>query len=62
MKAGAGHEPIRTKRLLVEERCTLQIHGLVQILVEVFVEPLYVDADFFKQANGFGAIVPGPFD
>src|SRR6266550_251951 len=62
VKAGAGHEPIRTKRLLVEERCTLQIHRLVHILVEVFVEPLYVDAYVFKEANGFRAIVRGTLD
>ncbi len=62
MSSEAGQHPIDAERLLIKEGGAFQVHRLVQILVEVLVKAVDIDAQFLKQAECLLAVMMRCFE
>src|SRR6266700_2608380 len=62
MSSKAGQEPVNSECLPVEECRPLQVHRLVQILIEVLVKTLDIDAQLLQQTERFLAVVMRLFE
>src|SRR5579862_1016321 len=56
-----GQEAVDAERFFVKKRCTLQSHALIEVLVEILVKAIDLDAQLLQQTKCLLAVMMGSF-
>jgi len=56
------HQPVDSKRLLIEKNAASHVARLVELLIEILVEAVGLDAKLLQQPLGFGAVARRSFN